>query len=286
MRTTFYIKFCVCLLCLSVSLGLSAKDSTRVSPKQMTNLVIPEDSVHKASRSMEKAARERNSTERISMPETITEKTATRETSTEEISTQEAAPEEVASQEVSTEKIATEENLPEEKESFVPDSNKALWYAALCPGLGQIYNRRYWKLPIVASGIVGVSYAISWNGKYYEAYTYAYRDLIDGDPNTNYFRELIPPGANYSESQMQTLFKNRQQTFRRQRDLSIIVGVGFYLICLLDAYVDAELFNFDISDNLSFHWGSESEEIPQWREPQWRFVEEPQNLNLSFSLHF
>ena len=170
-------------------------------------------------------------------------------------------------------------------EMFVPDSNKALWFAALCPGLGQIYNRRYWKLPIVAGGIVGVSYAISWNGKYYEAYTYAYRDLIDGDPNTNYFKELIPPGASYSESQLQTVFKNRQQSFRRQRDLSIIVGVGLYLICLLDAYVDAELFTFDISDDLSFEWGSRPQPATEWRSPTW-LPNEQQNLNLSFSLNF
>ncbi len=170
---------------------------------------------------------------------------------------------------------------------FVPDSNKALWFAALCPGLGQIYNRRYWKLPIVAGGIVGVSYAISWNGKYYTAYTLAYRDLIDNDPSTNYFNEILPPGAHYSESQMQTLFKNRQQSFRRQRDLSIIVGVGLYLICLLDAYVDAELFTFDISDNLSFQWGggNNSEPLPEWRSPNW-MLKEPQSLNLSFSLNF
>ena len=170
-------------------------------------------------------------------------------------------------------------------EMFVPDSNKALWFAALCPGLGQIYNRRYWKLPIVAGGIVGVSYAISWNGKYYEAYTYAYRDLIDGDPNTNYFKELIPPGASYSESQLQTVFKNRQQSFRRQRDLSIIVGVGLYLICLLDAYVDAELFTFDISDDLSFEWGSRPQPATEWRSPTW-LPNEQQSLNLSFSLNF
>lgn len=170
-------------------------------------------------------------------------------------------------------------------EMFVPDSNKALWFAALCPGLGQIHNRRYWKLPIVAGGIVGVSYAISWNGKYYEAYTYAYRDLIDGDPNTNYFKELIPPGASYSESQLQTVFKNRQQSFRRQRDLSIIVGVGLYLICLLDAYVDAELFTFDISDDLSFEWGSRPQPATEWRSPTW-LPNEQQNLNLSFSLNF
>ncbi|MBQ7945280.1 MAG: hypothetical protein IJ280_01005 [Bacteroidales bacterium] len=175
--------------------------------------------------------------------------------------------------------------VADSSEMFVPDSNKALWFAALCPGLGQIYNRRYWKLPIVAGGIVGVSYAISWNGKYYEAYTYAYRDLIDGDPNTNYFKELIPPGASYSESQLQTVFKNRQQSFRRQRDLSIIVGVGLYLICLLDAYVDAELFTFDISDNLSFEWGSRPQPATEWRSPAW-LPNEQQNLNLSFSLNF
>ena len=175
--------------------------------------------------------------------------------------------------------------VADSSEMFVPDSNKALWFAALCPGLGQIYNRRYWKLPIVAGGIVGVSYAISWNGKYYEAYTYAYRDLIDGDPNTNYFKELIPPGASYSESQLQTVFKNRQQSFRRQRDLSIIVGVGLYLICLLDAYVDAELFTFDISDNLSFEWGSRPQPATEWRSPAW-LQNEQQNLNLSFSLNF
>lgn len=152
---------------------------------------------------------------------------------------------------------------------FQPDSNKALWYAALCPGLGQIYNRRYWKLPIVAGGVVGITYAISWNNKYYQAYTMAYRDLIDNDPSTNYYEELLPAGSRYSESQLNTLFKNRQQSFRRQRDLSIIIGAGFYLICLLDAYVDAELYNFDISDNLSLHWEEAS-----------------QSFNLSLSLHF
>ncbi len=141
--------------------------------------------------------------------------------------------------------------LPERK-LFKPLPSKALWYAALCPGLGQLYNRKYWKLPIVAGGAVGLAYAIDWNGKYYVAYTNAYRDISDNNPETNSFLDLLPPGYSYTESQLRTVLKNRQQTFRRQRDLSIIGAVGFYLVCILDAYVDAELFDFDVSPDLSF----------------------------------
>ncbi|MBQ9201729.1 MAG: hypothetical protein IJ154_05105 [Bacteroidales bacterium] len=143
--------------------------------------------------------------------------------------------------------------------AFHPDSGKAIWYAALFPGLGQCYNRRYWKLPIVMGGFVGVSYAVSWNNKYYNAYTDGYRDLIDNDPTTNYYQELLPPGSTYSSSQLNTLFKNRQQRFRRYRDLSVIIGVAWYLVCILDAYVDAELFDFDISDDLSLNLGQPAE---------------------------
>ncbi len=134
---------------------------------------------------------------------------------------------------------------------FKPLPSKSLWFAALCPGLGQIYNRKYWKLPIVAGGAVGLTYAITWNNKYYVAYTNAYRDISDNNPDTNSHLSLLPPGYSYTESQLRTVLKNRQQTFRRQRDLSIIGAVGFYLICILDAYVDAELFDFDISPDLS-----------------------------------
>lgn len=138
-----------------------------------------------------------------------------------------------------------------ERDTFRPDSNKALWFAALCPGLGQLYNRRYWKLPIVTGGIAGVAYAISWNDRYYKAYTSAYRDIIDSDPNTNYYEDILPSGYSYTTSQLTTVLKNRQQSFRRQRDMSIIVGVAWYLICILDAYVDAELFDFEVNDDLS-----------------------------------
>ena len=262
-----YIRFLCFITLLSASFALSAgnlafsskEDSLQMSPKQFKPMQLQERGARASADSSQQTAEFSQQTAEFSQ----------QTTELVEVQMPDTVPIQAA----------------DSSEMFVPDSNKALWFAALCPGLGQIYNRRYWKLPIVAGGIVGVSYAISWNGKYYEAYTYAYRDLIDGDPNTNYFKELIPPGASYSESQLQTVFKNRQQSFRRQRDLSIIVGVGLYLICLLDAYVDAELFTFDISDDLSFEWGSRPQPATEWRSPTW-LLNEQQNLNLSFSLNF
>lgn len=135
---------------------------------------------------------------------------------------------------------------------YKPDPTKAIWYSALFPGLGQVYNRRYWKLPIVGASITAISYAISWNNKYYVAYTNAYRDYTDDNPVTESYLKLLPNGSTYySSSNFTTILKNRQQIYRRYRDLSIIGAVGIYLFCILDAYVDAQLYDFDISSDLS-----------------------------------
>jgi len=133
-----------------------------------------------------------------------------------------------------------------------PDPTKAIWYSALFPGLGQVYNKRYWKLPIVGAGIAAISYAISWNNKYYVAYTNAYRDITDDNPNTESYKKLLPNSSSgYSQSTLTNILKNRQQIYRRNRDLSIIGAVGVYLFCILDAYVDAQLYDFDISPDLT-----------------------------------
>jgi len=135
---------------------------------------------------------------------------------------------------------------------YKPDPQKAIWYSALCPGLGQLYNRRYWKLPLVGAAVVGVAYAIGWNQKYYNAYTNAFRDIADEDPNTKSYMNLLPSTVSNEQAlQYVSVFKNRQQAYRRQRDLSFIGAVGVYLICLIDAYVDAQLYDFDISPDLS-----------------------------------
>jgi hypothetical protein len=137
--------------------------------------------------------------------------------------------------------------------SYKPDPTKAVWLSALCPGLGQIYNHRYWKLPIVGAATAAMTYAISWNNKYYVAYTNAYIDYSDDDQNTNSFEKLLPNASKYNASNLTTILKNRQQVYRRYRDLSIIGAVGVYIFCILDAYVDAQLYDFDVTPDLAVH---------------------------------
>ena len=98
---------------------------------------------------------------------------------------------------------------------FQPDAQKAVWLAAVVPGLGQIYNRQYWKVPIIYGGTLGLVYGITWNDRMYVDYRKGYVDLMDQDPNTNYFEHLLPIHAlaglayltnnteNYSENKFQ-----------------------------------------------------------------------------------
>lgn len=137
------------------------------------------------------------------------------------------------------------------KELFIPNPTKATWLAIVFPGGGQIYNRKYWKLPIIYGGFAGCAYALSWNGKMYKDYSQAYMDIMDTNPNTNSFQDLLPPNYNYDEAQLKELLRKRKDTYRRYRDLSIFAFIGVYLISVIDAYVDAELSNFDITPDLS-----------------------------------
>ena len=133
--------------------------------------------------------------------------------------------------------------------NFKPDPNKSLWLALTFPGAGQIYNRKYWKLPIIYGGAMGVAYAVSYYGGHYNDYMRGYRDYLDSDPNTNYHLELIPQG--YPESSAGNYVKNRVNSYRRYRDIFIVVGVAVYALSVIDAYVDAQLADFDISTDLS-----------------------------------
>lgn len=137
--------------------------------------------------------------------------------------------------------------------SFVPDPGKATWSALVFPGGGQIYNHKYWKLPIVYGGFMGCAYALNWNGQMYRDYSQAYLDIMDDDPGTASYEDFLPPRYNVEANKdyLKRVFKNRKDNYRRQRDLSIFCFIGVYLISVVDAYVDAELSNFDITDDLS-----------------------------------
>ena len=137
--------------------------------------------------------------------------------------------------------------------NFKPDPIRALWLGLVIPGAGQIYNRKYWKLPIVYGGFLGCVYALTWNGQMFSDYSQAYLDITDSDPNTKSYEKMLPP--NYSivgqEARFQGIFKSKKDTFRRFRDLSIFAFGGVYLLSVIDAYVDAELSTFDLSHDLS-----------------------------------
>ena len=137
------------------------------------------------------------------------------------------------------------------KKLFVPNPTKATWLAVVFPGGGQIYNRKYWKLPIIYGGFAGCAYALTWNSKMYKDYSAAYKDAVNGNFNSSTITDLLPPNYNYTESQLTETLRKRKDTFRRYRDLSIFAFIGVYLLSVVDAYVDAELSNFDITPDLS-----------------------------------
>ena len=140
------------------------------------------------------------------------------------------------------------------RRDFNPDPKRALWLSALCPGLGQIYNRRYWKLPIVAGAFVGLTYGTAWNNRMLNDYTRAYRDAMDSDPATRSYMNFYPPTVKESDLDMEWLKKalrNKKNYYRRYRDICILGMVGVYALCIIDAYVDASLAHFDISPDLT-----------------------------------
>lgn len=141
--------------------------------------------------------------------------------------------------------------LPKPMKQWIPNPTRATWLAVVFPGAGQIYNRKYWKLPIFYGGFAGCAYALTWNNNMYKDYSRAYRDLMSGDPTKKSYEDLLPPNHGYSQSQLETVFKNRKDRFRRYRDLSIFAFIGVYILSIIDAYVDAELSNFDITPDLS-----------------------------------
>lgn len=138
--------------------------------------------------------------------------------------------------------------------TFKPNPRKAVIYSAIFPGLGQVYNRQYWKLPILYGGFTAFTYAITWNNRYYQTYFDWHTSLIDGDPNTNDWHSGLPYGRtpdNVDQKWLEGVYKDRKDYYRYYRDFSIIGVVALYLLGIVDAYVDAQLFDFDISPDLS-----------------------------------
>ncbi len=128
---------------------------------------------------------------------------------------------------------------------------KATTLSFICPGAGQIYNKSYWRVPIVIGGLASTIYTIDWNNRGFKRFTTAYTLRADYEANPEKYPNGSPDEfrGNYSP----TFLKNLKDSYRRNRDLCILLTVGVYLLQVMDAHVDAHLQDYDISDDLSMN---------------------------------
>ena len=131
----------------------------------------------------------------------------------------------------------------------VSQVNRATTLATICPGAGQIYNKSYWRVPIVIGGFATTIYCIDWNNRGYQRFKKAYRLRYDAEQNPSLYPNGSPDefGGRYAS----TFLKNLRNSYRRNRDLCIILTAGIYLLQVMDAHVDAHMRDYDISDDLS-----------------------------------
>jgi hypothetical protein len=149
--------------------------------------------------------------------------------------------------------IKIKEIKPKSDKYFDPD--RAALLSAVVPGLGQLYNRAYWKLPLVAGGVGVLYYVIKKNNNTYISYRNAV--INDANPTANLWvdpsiQERIERLERTSPSNVTTALENAERRSRRNRDFTIIVAAGVYGVIIADAYVDAHLKAFKISKDLSF----------------------------------
>jgi len=137
----------------------------------------------------------------------------------------------------------TTTHTKEQKRSIYSNARKASIMSAILPGLGQAYNKKFWKIPIIYAGIGGFGYMFLSNNNQYNTYRSNVIAYNDDDPTT------VPPLPEYSSDQSQTL----KLQYRKYRDFAVIGFSIVYIIQIIDANVDAHLKTFDVGDDLSLH---------------------------------
>lgn len=120
---------------------------------------------------------------------------------------------------------------------------KALLFAAILPGLGQIYNKKYWKLPLVYGGFISIGYGMNLYQTGYRKYKNQLFDNLNADPSNE---SLVNPDSEFTTSQLRTIVTR----YRRERDFMVVLMAGMYLLQIIDAHVDAHLKEFDLNPNL------------------------------------
>ncbi len=168
------------------------------------------------------------------------------------------------------------------EEYWMPDPTKAMWLSLLLPGAGQIYNRSYWKVPLIYGLGVGSFYVVSFQGRMYKEYSAAYFSLVDNDPNTNDYNPIFEGLGKVDDGWKKTVLERKMNTYRRYRDMCIFASVLLYVANALDAFVDAHLYDFSISEDLSLNIRPEI----KYDEHYATVTGNQQSLGLKFTLNF
>ena len=137
---------------------------------------------------------------------------------------------------------------------------RAALYSAILPGAGQVYTKKYWKVPIIYGGLITSAYYINESNDLYQLYKSTYLNRLEGDFSDN---------LNYSDSDLRTLTDH----YRRNREVSALLFTLTYVLNIVDASVNAHLFDYDVSDDLSLHI-----------QPMYFSKENATGLSLSFNL--
>ncbi len=168
------------------------------------------------------------------------------------------------------------------EEYWMPDPKKAMWLSLLFPGAGQIYNRSYWKVPLIYGLGIGSFYVVSFQGRMYKEYSAAYYSLVDNDPKTRDFDPIFEGLGKVDDNWKKTVLERKMNTYRRYRDMCIFASVLLYVGNALDAFVDAHLYDFSISEDLSLNIRPEI----KYDEHYATVKGSQQTLGLKFTLNF
>jgi len=130
------------------------------------------------------------------------------------------------------------------KEDFIPDPKKALLYSLVLPGAGQVYNRKYWKVPLVLGAYGGLIYAFDFNGSQYRKFKEVYEYRLTGQ--NELADEIINSGVS------DAALKSARDSARKNLELTYMAAIVVHALNGIEAFVDAHLRNFDVSEDLSF----------------------------------
>lgn len=145
--------------------------------------------------------------------------------------------------------------------------SKAAFYSAVLPGLGQVYNKKYWKVPIVYAAIGTGIYFYLDNDKVYKRYRNAYKSRLAGHTDDEFYGDGPMPKVS-SEGLIRA-----QNTLRRNKELSLLITFGIYALNIIDANVDAHLLQYNLDENLAL-------------KPHFEYYEQENSTNLGLTLNF